>query len=104
MRWAYCNGSLSMLNAVLPAANPAVPPPALLPVYTQFPLRPVRGRGSWLIDENGDEWLDAYGGHAVAAAGHCHPHRVPGIPDQAAELPVFSRAGPPPQPGELGEE
>jgi acetylornithine/N-succinyldiaminopimelate aminotransferase len=69
-------------------------PSALLPVYAQFPLRPVRGRGSWLIDENGDEWLDAYGGHAVAVTGHSHPDVVQAIRDQAAELLFYSTAVP----------
>ena len=69
-----------------------VRPPALLPVYAQFPVLPVRGRGSWLIDENGAEWLDAYGGHAVAATGHCHPEVVRAVTDQAAELLFYSTA------------
>ena len=46
--------------------------PALLPVYPPMPVRPVRGHGSWLVDEDGAEWLDAYGGHAVASTGHSH--------------------------------
>src|SRR3954465_9537939 len=66
----------------------------LLPVYAQFPLRPVRGRGSWLIDENGDEWLDVYGGHAVAATGHSHPHVVRAVQEQAEDLLFYSSAVP----------
>jgi len=69
-----------------------VRPSALLPVYAQFPVLPVRGRGSWLIDENGAEWLDAYGGHAVAATGHCHPDVVRAVTEQAAELLFYSTA------------
>jgi acetylornithine/N-succinyldiaminopimelate aminotransferase len=69
-------------------------PSALLPVYAQFPVRPVRGRGSWLIDENGEAWLDAYGGHAVAATGHCHPDVVQAVSEQAAELLFYSTAVP----------
>src|SRR3954470_19110570 len=67
---------------------------ALLPVYAQFPVRPIRGRGSWLIDENGDEWLDAYGGHAVAATGHSHPHVVSAIQEQTEDLLFYSSAVP----------
>ncbi|HEY0351291.1 MAG TPA: aminotransferase class III-fold pyridoxal phosphate-dependent enzyme, partial [Gemmatimonadales bacterium] len=63
-------------------------------MYAQFPLRPVRGRGSWLVDENGDEWLDAYGGHAVAATGHSHPHVVRAIQEQAEQLLFYSSAVP----------
>lgn len=69
-------------------------PSALLPVYAQFPVRPVRGRGSWLIDEKGDEWLDAYGGHAVAATGHCHPDVVRAVQEQAEDLLFYSSAVP----------
>ncbi|MDQ3222823.1 MAG: aminotransferase class III-fold pyridoxal phosphate-dependent enzyme, partial [Gemmatimonadota bacterium] len=65
---------------------------ALLPVYSQFPVRPVRGRGSWLIDDEGHEWLDAYGGHAVAATGHCHPDVIRAVSEQAAELLFYSTA------------
>jgi acetylornithine/succinyldiaminopimelate/putrescine aminotransferase len=71
---------------------PSLPESALLPVYVQFPVRPVRGRGSWLIDEHGGEWLDAYGGHAVAATGHSHPEVVQAISKQAAELLFYSTA------------
>jgi acetylornithine/succinyldiaminopimelate/putrescine aminotransferase len=52
----------------------------------------VRGRGSWLIDEDGERWLDAYGGHAVAATGHCHPDVVRAIAEQAGELLFYSTA------------
>jgi len=67
---------------------------ALLPVYAQMPIRPVSGQGSWLIDEEGNRWLDAYGGHAVAATGHCHPHVVAAIKEQAAKLLFYSTAVP----------
>ncbi len=67
---------------------------ALLPVYAQLPIRPVRGQGSWLIDESGQRWLDAYGGHAVASTGHCHPKVVAAIAQQAADLLFYSTALP----------
>lgn len=67
---------------------------ALLPVYATMPLRAVSGRGSWLIDEEGQEWLDAYGGHAVAVTGHSHPDVVRAISEQAAQLLFYSTAVP----------
>ena len=82
----------------------SVRPSALLPVYAQMPVRPVRGRGSWLIDEDGAEWLDAYGGHAVASTGHSHPAVVQAIADQAAELLFYSTAVPHPRREELAEK
>jgi acetylornithine/N-succinyldiaminopimelate aminotransferase len=78
--------------------------PALLPVYAQMPVRPVRGRGSWLIDEDGHEWLDAYGGHAVASTGHSHPDVVRAIADQAAALLFYSTAVPHPAREQLAEK
>ncbi len=65
---------------------------ALLPVYAPMPVRPVSGHGSWLVDEEGVEWLDAYGGHAVAATGHSHPDIVQAIAEQAATLLFYSTA------------
>ena len=96
----------SATAAVRSTEPSAVPPfnrPALLPVYAQFPVRPVRGHGSWLVDEDGSEWLDAYGGHAVAATGHCHPHVVRAIAEQAGALLFYSTAVPHPLRERLAE-
>ncbi len=77
---------------------------ALLPVYAQMPVRPVSGHGSWLVDESGAEWLDAYGGHAVAATGHSHPHVVRAIAEQAATLLFYSSVVPHPNREALARE
>ncbi len=77
--------------------------PALLPVYAQFPVRPVSGRGSWLIDADGNEWLDAYGGHAVSSTGHSHPAVVRAIAAQAEKLLFYSTAVPHPNRERLAE-
>jgi acetylornithine/N-succinyldiaminopimelate aminotransferase len=69
---------------------------ALLPVYAQFPLRAVSGRGSWIVDEHGERWLDAYGGHAVSSTGHSHPHVVQAIAEQAGRLLFYSTVLPHP--------
>jgi acetylornithine/succinyldiaminopimelate/putrescine aminotransferase len=74
--------------AVAPKASPS----ALLGTYSIFPVRPISGRGSWLIDEQGNEWLDAYGGHAVSATGHSHPAVVRAIAAQAEKLLFYSTA------------
>lgn len=72
----------------------AVSSSALLPVYSEMPVRPVRGHGSWLVDADGSQWLDAYGGHAVASTGHSHPDVVRAIADQAATLLFYSAVVP----------
>ena len=83
-----------MLKTVPPttAKEPEHETDALFPVYAQMPVRPVSGRGSWLIDAEGNQWLDAYGGHAVASTGHCHPHVVEAIARQAGTLLFYSTA------------
>jgi acetylornithine/succinyldiaminopimelate/putrescine aminotransferase len=85
-----------MLSAALNPATETAPAPALLPVYAQMPLRPVSGRGCWITDETGDQWLDLYGGHAVASTGHSHPEVVAAIAAQAGRLLFYSTALPHP--------
>ncbi len=77
---------------------------ALLPVYAQMPVKPVSGRGSWIVDEDGNRWLDAYGGHAVAATGHSHPAVVRAISEQAAALLFYSAVLPHPNRERLAAE
>ena len=61
-----------------------------LPTYTRWPITLVRGEGSTVWDENGKAYLDLYGGHAVAATGHCHPEVVRAIAEQAKKLLFYS--------------
>jgi acetylornithine/succinyldiaminopimelate/putrescine aminotransferase len=68
-----------------------------------MPVTPVRGHGSWLVDEQGNEWLDAYGGHAVASTGHCHPRVVSAVQQQVATLIFYSTAVPLPLREELAD-
>lgn len=77
---------------------------ALMPVYATFPLRAVSGHGSWLVDEDGNEWLDAYGGHAVASCGHSHPDVVKAIAEQAERLIFYSTVLPHPNRERLATE
>ncbi len=61
-----------------------------LATYKKMPVAAVRGRGSWVETSEGERFLDLYGGHAVAATGHCHPHVVEAIRAQAGELLFYS--------------
>ncbi len=63
---------------------------AELPTYTRWPLTLVRGEGSTVWDAAGRSYVDLYGGHAVAATGHCHPEIVRAIREQAGELLFYS--------------
>jgi 4-aminobutyrate aminotransferase len=57
------------------------------PSYTRaYPLVALRGRGCWLEDPDGNEFLDFTAGIAVTATGHCHPQVVAAIKDQADAL------------------
>jgi acetylornithine/N-succinyldiaminopimelate aminotransferase len=85
LREKSLNGAVSGVT-LSAAKGPESDVPALLPVYAPMPVRPVRGHGSWLVDADGHEWLDAYGGHAVASTGHSHPDVVRAIAEQAAQL------------------
>lgn len=58
----------------------------LMPVYPRCDVRPVRGEGCYLFDENGQKYLDFNSGIAVNALGHAHPHLTKTIQDQAATL------------------
>jgi 4-aminobutyrate aminotransferase len=57
------------------------------PSYTRaYPLVCARGSGAVIEDVDGNLFLDFTAGIAVTAAGHCHPHIVAAIQDQAEKL------------------
>ena len=64
----------------------------LYDVYTRYPVNPVRASGHLLYDENGKEYLDYYGGHAVISIGHAHPHFCQRLKEQIDRLPYYSNA------------
>ena len=43
-------------------------------------------------DENGVQYLDLYGGHAVISIGHTHPHWVKRIEDQLNKIAFYSNS------------
>ena len=45
----------------------------VLPTYARAPVTFVEGDGCWLIDDNGERYLDFAGGIAVIGLGHRHP-------------------------------
>jgi 4-aminobutyrate aminotransferase len=46
----------------------------------------ISGTGSWVTAADGTEYLDFTSGIAVTSTGHCHPHVVQAIQDQAARF------------------
>ena len=64
----------------------------LFDVYPLFDINIVKGKGCHVWDENGTEYLDLYGGHAVISIGHAHPHYVDMISKQVATLGFYSNS------------
>jgi acetylornithine aminotransferase len=64
----------------------------LFNVYPLFDLNVVKGEGCRVWDEQGREYLDLYGGHAVISIGHAHPHYVEAISGQVARLGFYSNS------------
>jgi acetylornithine aminotransferase len=64
----------------------------LFDVYSLYPVEPVRGKGSYVYDADGTEYLDLYGGHAVISIGHAHPHYVQMISEQVSKLGFYSNS------------
>lgn len=64
----------------------------LYPVYPLFDIEIAKGLGCHVWDTHGTEYLDLYGGHAVISIGHCHPHYVEAISQQAATLGFYSNS------------
>ena len=64
----------------------------LFDVYPLFDINIVKGKGRHVWDENGTEYLDLYGGHAVISIGHAHPHYVEKVSKQVATLGFYSNS------------
>ena len=64
----------------------------LYDVYPLFDVNIVKGEGCKVWDENGNEYLDLYGGHAVISIGHAHPKYVEMISNQVATLGFYSNS------------
>lgn len=64
----------------------------LFDVYPLYDINIVKGKGCKVWDENGQEYLDLYGGHAVISIGHCHPHYVEKMTEQLNNLGFYSNS------------
>ena len=59
---------------------------ALMATYARNPVEFVRGEGTRLWDDEGNEYLDFLTGISVAQLGHCHPRVVEAVREQAGRL------------------
>lgn len=64
----------------------------LFEVYKLWNIEPVKGDDTTLWDNEGNEYTDLYGGHAVISVGHCHPHYVKMLSEQVSKLGFYSNA------------
>ena len=64
-------------------------------LFDVYPLNDVtitKAQGSYVWDENGVQYLDMYGGHAVISIGHTHPYWVAAIKEQLDQIAFYSNS------------
>jgi acetylornithine/N-succinyldiaminopimelate aminotransferase len=59
---------------------------AVMPTYARNPVEFVRGDGTRLWDDEGNEYLDFLAGISVVQLGHCHPAVVDAVREQVGRL------------------
>lgn len=64
----------------------------LFDVYPLNDITIVKAKGSYVWDQEGQQYLDLYGGHAVISIGHTHPHYVQRITDQLNKIGFYSNS------------
>jgi acetylornithine aminotransferase len=64
----------------------------LFDVYPLNNITITRADGSYVWDDQGNQYLDMYGGHAVISIGHTHPHWVKRIEDQLKQIAFYSNS------------
>ncbi len=58
----------------------------MVPCYNPMEMIPVKGEGSRVWDQQGNEYIDFAGGIAVSCLGHCHPAMVKALNEQGNKL------------------
>lgn len=64
----------------------------LFDVYPLYNVEPQKAYDCTVVDKNGIEYLDLYGGHAVISIGHSHPHYVKNLKEQVEKIGFYSNA------------
>ncbi len=64
----------------------------LFDVYPLFDIEPVKAIGSRILDSNGTQYMDFYGGHAVISIGHSHPEYIKAITNQLNKIAFYSNS------------
>jgi acetylornithine aminotransferase len=76
----------------------------LFDVYPINDITITKALGSRVWDNNGIEYMDLYGGHAVISIGHTHPHWVKRIEEQLNKIAFYSNSIKIPLQEELAEK
>ena len=76
----------------------------LFDVYPLMNVTPVKARDCAVWDNEGNEFLDLYGGHAVISIGHSHPHYIKRLTEQLNEIGFYSNSVQNPMQVELAEK
>jgi acetylornithine aminotransferase len=61
-------------------------------VYPLLDLTPVKAKGNYIYCDDGEKYLDFYGGHAVISIGHSHPHYINKITKQLNDIGFYSNS------------
>ena len=64
----------------------------LFDVYPLFDVNIVSGKGCKVWDDQGQEYLDPYGGHAVISIGHAHEHYIKKVTEQLQKIGFYSNS------------
>lgn len=76
-------------------------------LFNVYPINDItitKGLGSYVWDNNGIQYLDMYGGHAVISIGHSHPHWVKRLEEQLKKISFYSNSVKIPLQEELAEK
>src|SRR5574344_1441565 len=76
----------------------------LFDVYNVFDVTPVKAKGCHIWDDEGQEYLDLYGGHAVISVGHSHPEYVAALTEQLNKIGFYSNSVQNPMQEELAKK
>lgn len=64
----------------------------LFDVYPLNNITITKASGAYVWDDQDNQYLDMYGGHAVISIGHTHPHWVKRIDDQLKKIAFYSNS------------
>ncbi len=64
----------------------------LFDVYPLNNIAITKASGAYVWDDQDNQYLDMYGGHAVISIGHTHPHWVKRIEDQLKQIAFYSNS------------